>query len=146
MTVGRIAGIPISNRLGAYWSTALYNLGGALFLGICWAVNSFAGDIVLLALVGFAIGPVFRALPHARVLTLAAIAALWVAQRLPLRQHQTWANATHISAAAGTAIWPFVTGAISDAHGIWSMMPTLMALIGLTLLLWALVWPYSKSA
>lgn len=70
------------------------------------------------------------------------VVALSIAQMLPKRSHPLWASLSHVAAVAGQALWPFITGAIADEHGISAMMPTMLALMGATLATWAAAYPF----
>lgn len=39
----------------------------------------------------------------------------------------------------GSALLPFITGAISERHGVWTLQPFMIALMGFSLVIWFFV-------
>lgn len=39
----------------------------------------------------------------------------------------------------GSAIMPFITGGIAQRHGVWILQPLMVAFMGASLILWALI-------
>ncbi|KAK0477338.1 MFS general substrate transporter [Armillaria novae-zelandiae] len=94
---------------------------------VIWFVPSLIADGIAVALVGLVLGPTYPLLmSHAgRVLPqwLLSGAVGWIAG---LGQ-------------AGSALFPFMTGAVANAAGIDTMPPLLVGFLGLSVAMWALV-------
>ncbi|KAF9558507.1 MFS general substrate transporter [Agrocybe pediades] len=127
LTVGRVALIWVNQFVGerrVMYIYALLSIGLEL---IIWLVPSLIGNAVAISIVGVLLGPMFpivinqasRVIPR-KILT-ASIG--WIAS----------------FGQAGSAVFPFMTGAVAQKHGIHSLQPMLIAMMGFMTILWALV-------
>ncbi|PIL23352.1 MFS general substrate transporter [Ganoderma sinense ZZ0214-1] len=127
LMVGRIALLPVSKWIGERRVVFVYILAVIALEFIVWFVpNLFAGAISI-SFVGFFLGPIFPILMnHAgRVLPPDCISGAigWTG---------SWG-------AAGAAVFPFITGAISSKAGIGALLPVLIAMASVLFVVWACV-------
>lgn len=92
-----------------------------------WTVRSFIGDAVAYAFVGVALGPMYP-------IVMMVIVAI-IPQELQGGAIGLVASLGQV----GSAMLPFITGAISQHTGVWVLQPLMVALLGFSLLVWALV-------
>ncbi|KAK1223948.1 hypothetical protein PQX77_013169 [Marasmius sp. AFHP31] len=127
LTVGRVALLWINTLLGERNAMFVY---AALSIGlelVVWLVPSLVGGAVAISIVGFLLGPMYpitmnhagRVLP--RWILTGAIG--WIAG----------------FGQAGSALFPFMTGALANKHGIKSLQPLLVAMMVAMTVLWAVV-------
>ncbi|KAH9003402.1 MFS general substrate transporter [Lactarius hatsudake] len=127
LTVGRVALLWVNKKIGertAIYVYALLTIGLEL---VVWLVPSLIGGAVAVSLVGVLLGPIYpivmneagRILP--RWLLTGCIG--WIAG----------------FGQTGSAILPFMTGAIASRTGIKSLHPLLVSMMGLLVALWACV-------
>ncbi|KAM5537672.1 hypothetical protein V8D89_008750 [Ganoderma adspersum] len=127
LMVGRIALLPVSKWIGERRVVFVYILAVFALEFVVWFVpNLFAGAISV-SFVGFFLGPIFPILMnHAgRILPPDCISGAigWTG---------SWG-------AAGAAVFPFITGAISSKAGIGALPPVLVAMAGVLFVIWACV-------
>jgi MFS family permease len=92
-----------------------------------WTTKSIIGNAVAFSFAGVALGPMY---PIVMVVVMDIIPA------------ELQSGAIGIIASigqVGSAILPFVTGGIAQAHGVWILQPLMVALMGLSLGLWFFV-------
>ncbi|KAJ8078953.1 hypothetical protein PM082_013237 [Marasmius tenuissimus] len=127
LMVGRVALLWINSLLGERNAMFLY-AGLAIGLElVIWLVPSLIGGAVAISIVGFLLGPMYpitmnhagRVLP--RWILTGAIG--WIAG----------------FGQAGSAFFPFVTGALANKYGIKSLQPLLVAMMVAMTILWAVV-------
>ncbi|KXN81657.1 Bypass of stop codon protein 6 [Leucoagaricus sp. SymC.cos] len=130
LMLGRILLLWVNRKvsLRIHRSVTRAHLGSAHRLElIVWLVPSLIGGAVAVSIVGLILGPMYPiAMNHAgRVLPkwLLTGSIGWIAG----------------FGQAGSAAFPFITGAISSKHGIRSLQPLLIAMMGCMMLLWYLV-------
>ncbi|PVF93670.1 MFS general substrate transporter [Serendipita vermifera] len=132
LMVGSVALLWVNKKMGERQVIFIY-IGLAIGLElVIWLVPSFIGNAVTVSLIGLLLGPVYplcishtgRVLPR-KILT-GSIG--WIAG----------------FGQAGSAILPFMTGALANKYGIKSLQPLLVAMMGFMTLLWALVPGHSK--
>ncbi|KAI9438606.1 MFS general substrate transporter [Lactarius indigo] len=127
LTVGRVALLWVNKKIGermAIFVYALLTIGLEL---VVWLVPSLIGGAVAVSLVGVLLGPIYpivmneagRILP--RWLLTGCIG--WIAG----------------FGQTGSAVLPFMTGAIASRTGIKSLHPLLVSMMGLLVALWACV-------
>ncbi|KAJ7778299.1 MFS general substrate transporter [Mycena metata] len=121
--VGRLALLWLNKKIGERRVLYLYV---ALAMGlefIVWFVPSFIGGAVAVSLVGLFLGPMYPLIMNAVGRTVPSGSIGWIAG---LGQ-------------TGSAILPFVTGAIASKTGIRTLQPLLISLMAMFPVLWALV-------
>ncbi|PVF93671.1 MFS general substrate transporter [Serendipita vermifera] len=132
LTLGRVALLWINKKVGERRVVFIY---AALAIGlelVIWLVPSFIGTAVAVSLVGVLLGPMYPlCINHAgRVLPRKILTGSigWVAG----------------FGQAGSAVLPFMTGALANKYGIKSLQPLLVAMMGFMTLLWAFIPGHSK--
>ncbi|TFK72081.1 MFS general substrate transporter [Pluteus cervinus] len=127
LTVGRIALLWVNRKLGGRRAIALYGLLAIVFELILWLVPSQISTIISVTIIGILLGPIFPlAMNHAgRVLPkwLLTSSIGWIAG----------------FGQAGSALLPFMTGAISSKWGIQSLQPLLVIMMVIMIGVWAIV-------
>ncbi|KAJ3800932.1 MFS general substrate transporter [Lentinula aff. detonsa] len=127
LMIGRIALLWVNQKIGERRVLYIYS---ALAIGlevVIWLVPSLIGDGVAIAIVGMLLGPMYpitmnhtgRVLP--RWLLTGSIG--WIAG----------------FGQAGSAVFPFMTGALASKFGIKSLQPLLVSMMVSMTILWALV-------
>ncbi|KAJ7485283.1 major facilitator superfamily domain-containing protein, partial [Mycena latifolia] len=127
LMTGRIALLWLNQKIGERRVLYLYSVLAIGLELVVWLVPSLIGDAVAVSLVGVLLGPIFpitmnhagRVLP--RWLLTGSIG--WIAG----------------FGQAGSAVFPFMTGAIATKTGIKALQPLLISMMSFMLILWALV-------
>jgi len=127
LTVGRVCLLWVNKKLGERLAIFVYALLALCLELVVWFVPSLIGGAVAVSLVGVLLGPIYpivmneagRILP--RWLLTGCIG--WIAG----------------FGQTGSAILPFMTGAIASKTGIKSLQPLLVSMMGLLVVLWACV-------
>jgi len=127
LTAGRVGLLWVNKKLGERVAIYVYALVAIGLELVVWLVPSLIGGAVAVSLVGVLLGPIYpivmnnagRVLPR-RLLT-GCIG--WIAG----------------FGQTGSAILPFITGAIASKAGIKSLQPLLVSMMGLLVVLWACV-------
>ncbi|KAF9074976.1 major facilitator superfamily domain-containing protein [Rhodocollybia butyracea] len=125
--LGRIILIPLNKWLGDRLAMSLYILLAIGLEIIVWFVPSLIGDAVAVSLVGLFFGPIF---PIA-LSTSRKIIPRWI-----FTGAIGWITGI---GQAGSAAIPFITGALSDAVGIRSLQPLLVAMMATMIGMWFVV-------
>ncbi|KAJ7269887.1 major facilitator superfamily domain-containing protein [Mycena rebaudengoi] len=127
LMIGRVALLWVNQKIGEHRVLYLYAFLAIGLELIVWLVPSLIGGAVAVALVGVFLGPMYpilmnragRALPR------------WL-----LSGSIGWIGGF---GQAGSAFFPFVTGAIASKTGIRSVQPLLISLMAMFPVIWALV-------
>ncbi|ETW78487.1 hypothetical protein HETIRDRAFT_460335 [Heterobasidion irregulare TC 32-1] len=127
LTLGRVALLWVNEKVGERRVIFIYVLLAIALELVVWFVPSLIGGAVAVSLVGVLLGPIYpivmneagRILP--RWLLTGSIG--WIAG----------------FGQTGSAILPFMTGAIANKAGIQSLQPLLVSMMALLFVLWALV-------
>ncbi|KAG6812458.1 hypothetical protein H0H92_002723 [Tricholoma furcatifolium] len=132
LMTGRVVLLWVNEKIGERRVVFLYAL---LVLGleiVIWLVPSLIGNAVAVSIVGLLLGPMYPiAMNHA-----ARVLPRWI-----LTGSIGWIAGF---GQTGSAILPFITGAISTKYGIKTMQPFLVAMVGLMTALWAIVPGYRR--
>nr|GAT55002.1 predicted protein [Mycena chlorophos] len=127
LMLGRLLLLPVNKLLGPNRAVYLY---GALCIGlelIIWLVPSFLGSAISVAFVGTLLGPLYPiAMGHAARTFHPAL----------LTGSISWVSGV---ATAGSAVFPFIAGAIAGKAGIRSLEPVVVGMLTGMLVLWAWV-------
>ncbi|KAG1823599.1 MFS general substrate transporter [Suillus subaureus] len=126
LMTGRLALLWFNEKIGERLALFIYAVLAIIFELVVWFVPSLVGDAVVVCVVGVLLGPMYpiamnhtgRVLP--RWLLTGAIG--WIAG----------------VGQAGSALVPFMVGAIAQKSGIKSLQPVLVGILGLMTILWAL--------
>lgn len=127
LMVGRVALLWFNEKIGERLALFIYAVLAIGFELIVWFVPSLVGDAVAVCVIGVLLGPMYpivmnhagRVLP--RWLLTGAIG--WIAG----------------VGQAGSALIPFMVGAVAQSSGIKTMQPVLISILGLMTALWVLV-------
>ncbi|QRV86355.1 major facilitator superfamily transporter [Ceratobasidium sp. AG-Ba] len=107
--------------------TEIDGLGIALLMTVLvWKVPSFVGNAFCTAIIGFVLGPIFPT-----SLSLAT-------KLLPAEIHMTALATMSSFASIGSALYPFVTGAIANAKGVAVLQPVMLGILSVMAGLWCL--------
>ncbi|KAF8877279.1 MFS general substrate transporter [Infundibulicybe gibba] len=127
LMVGRIALLWLNKKIGERRAIYLYSFLAIGLELIVWFVPSLIGDAVAVSIVGMLLGPIFPvAMNHA-----AKVLPRWL-----LTGAIGWISGF---GQAGSAVIPFMTGALSSRFGIRSLQPLLVVMMSVMIILWALV-------
>ncbi|KAF9528584.1 major facilitator superfamily domain-containing protein [Crepidotus variabilis] len=124
LTVGRVLLLPLNRKIGEWRVLFLYTL---LAIGLeltIWFVPSLIGNAVAVSIVGMLLGPMYP---------IAMNQASRVLPRWILTGSIGWIGGF---GQAGSALLPFITGAISSARGIVSLQPLLISMMTIMMALW----------
>ncbi|MEV1201115.1 MFS transporter [Microbispora rosea] len=129
LTLGRFLISPIATRLGmtASGMTFLCLAGVTLSTMLAWLVPGSAMASVSFVLLGFWLGPIFPT-------TMAVAPRLTVARLVP-----TAIGLINGVSVVGGAVFPWLTGAIAQGVGAWTLPPFAVSLALLQLVIWWLV-------
>ncbi|GLB45221.1 putative related to tetracycline resistance proteins [Lyophyllum shimeji] len=127
LMTGRVALLWVNEKIGERLAIFVYAFLAIGLELIVWLVPSLIGDAVAVSIVGVLLGPMYPiAMNHAgRVLPR------WI-----LTGSIGWIAGF---GQAGSAVLPFMTGAISSKFGIRSLQPLLVSMMGLMIIMWAIV-------
>ncbi|KIY67456.1 MFS general substrate transporter [Cylindrobasidium torrendii FP15055 ss-10] len=127
LTLGRVALLWVNKKVGERRVLFIYSILAIGLEIIVWRVPHLVGDAVAVSFVGFFLGPMYPIVMNhsSRILPpwILTGAIGWIAG---LGQ-------------AGSALFPFITGALAQKYGIESLQPLLIAMMGFMMVLWALV-------
>ncbi|KAF8992924.1 major facilitator superfamily domain-containing protein [Cyathus striatus] len=127
LTLGRVILLWVNEKVGERRVLYIYAFLAVGLELIVWLVPSLIGDAVAVSIIGVLLGPMYPiAMNHAgRILPAWILTASigWIAG----------------FGQAGSAVLPFMTGAIANKHGIKSLHPLIVAMMGLMVVLWTLV-------
>ncbi|PFH48894.1 hypothetical protein AMATHDRAFT_148903 [Amanita thiersii Skay4041] len=124
LTLGRVALLWVNQKLGESRAVLVYVVLALGFQFIVWFVPSIIGDAIAIAFVGFFLGPMYPlAMNHC-----GQILPPWI-----ITNSIGWINAIGF---AGSALIPFITGAIAQRWGIQSLQPILVVMMCLMTIIW----------
>ncbi|KAI0032855.1 MFS general substrate transporter [Vararia minispora EC-137] len=127
LALGRVALLWLNSMVGERRVIFLYIILAIGLELVVWLVPSLVGGAVAVSIVGLLLGPVYPIIMNesSRILPRWLLTGCigWIAG---LGQ-------------AGSAVLPFMTGAIASGAGIQSLQPLLVSMMGLLMVLWALV-------
>lgn len=127
LMIGRLLLLWVNEKVGEWLVIFIYSLLAIGLELVVWLVPSLIGGGVAVSLVGVILGPFYP------------IAMNQAARILP-----AWLLTPSIGwiagfGQAGSAVLPFITGALAQSTGIGSLQPFLVSMMGLMMLLWAMV-------
>ncbi|KAI0716684.1 MFS general substrate transporter [Earliella scabrosa] len=127
LTIGRVALLWVNHKIGERRAIFLYGVLAIALELVVWLVPSLIGGAVAVSFVGVLLGPIYPiVMNHAgRVLPpwLLTGSIGWIAG----------------FGQAGSALLPFLTGALASKTGIKSLQPLLVSMMGFMIFLWAIV-------
>ncbi|THU92825.1 MFS general substrate transporter [Dendrothele bispora CBS 962.96] len=127
LTLGRVLLLPVNKMVGEQRVMFLYLGISIVLVLLIWLVPSLILSGVLISIIGFLIGPCYP---------ITMNAAGRVIPKNMLTGSIGWIAGF---GQAGSAVFPFITGAIGERWGIVRLMPLLLAMMIVTMILWALV-------
>ncbi|TEB34191.1 MFS general substrate transporter [Coprinellus micaceus] len=127
LTLGRVVLLPVNKWIGERRALYIYALLSLGLEFVIWFVPSLVGNAITVSFIGMLLGPMYP------------IAMNQASRILP-----SWLLTGSIGwiagfGQAGSALIPFMTGAISEKHGIKSLHPLLVAMMALMVILFALI-------
>ena len=126
ITVGRFVLGFVSPRIGEKLSIAVYILLAIALELVFWLVPEFIVSAVAVAFVGFFMGPIFPGV------------VIVATRLLPKNLHVAAIGfAAAFSMGGGGAVFPFMIGAIAQAKGVTVLQPILLAMLAVSLGIWA---------
>ncbi|PFH48891.1 hypothetical protein AMATHDRAFT_148904 [Amanita thiersii Skay4041] len=124
LTLGRVALLWLNQKLGESRAVLLYGIIALGLQFVVWFVPSIIGDAIAVAFIGFFLGPMYPlAMNHC-----GRILPPWI-----ITNSIGWINAIGFT---GSALIPFMTGAIAQRWGIQSLQPLLVIMMCITTILW----------
>jgi len=127
IAIGRLT-LPLLNIVvGERRIVFMYILVACGLQAASWAAKSFAATAIATALVGFVISTFYTVAIHT------------ASMLLPRRMHTSAMTLISSVGQSGSAIFPFVVGVISNKKGIWTMQPSIVALLVGQFICWSLV-------
>ncbi|KAF9051744.1 MFS general substrate transporter [Panaeolus papilionaceus] len=127
LTIGRVLLLWANKKVGEKRVVFLYALLSIGLEFVVWFVPSLIGNAVAVSIVGVLLGPMYAiAINHA-----SRILPRWI-----LTGSIGWIAGF---GQAGSAVLPFMTGAIAEKHGLHSLQPLLVSMMGFMMVLWFLV-------
>ncbi len=127
LTAGRVVLGFVTGRIGEKLAITLYLLLSIALQLMYWLVPSFVASAVLVAFLGFFLGPLFPA------------AIVTATKLLPSDFHVSAIGFAAAFGGGGAAILPFVVGAIAQSKGVQVLQPIVLAALVFILLVWWLL-------
>ncbi|KAF9555665.1 MFS general substrate transporter [Agrocybe pediades] len=127
ITIGRVLLLWVNKKVGSRRVLFIYAILSIGLEFIIWFVPSLIGDAVAVSLIGIFFGPMFP---------LIMDQATRIIPRFILTGSIGWISGI---AQTGSALLPFITGAVAEKHGISSLQPLLIGMMGIMTCLWAIV-------
>jgi len=127
LTLGRVALLWVNERIGERLVIFIYIILSIGFELIVWLVPSLVGGALAVSLVGFVFGPIYPILMNES----SRLIPPWL-----LTGSIGWIGGFGF---AGSALFPFLTGALASRFGIQSLQPFLVVLMAVMFGIWALV-------
>lgn len=94
---------------------------------VVWTVYSIVGNAIAYAFAGVALGPMYP------------IVMMIVVDTIPPALQSGAIGIIASIGQVGSAIMPFITGGIAEGHGVWILQPLMIALMGVSLVVWFFV-------
>ncbi|WWC85360.1 uncharacterized protein L201_000223 [Kwoniella dendrophila CBS 6074] len=133
LVIGRVVLIPVTRKFGNYYSTYAYS-GLMLLLSIViWFTHSIIGNAICFSIMGIFLGPMYPIVMNA------------VVENLPGELQGGTIGWVASMGQAGSAIMPFMAGAISEKHGVWILQPFTVASMVAVIFSWFLVTQTSRQ-
>ncbi|WVF70033.1 hypothetical protein IAT40_004820 [Kwoniella sp. CBS 6097] len=127
LTVGRVILIPVTNKIGNHMSIYIYSVLTIVLTLIIWFTKTIIGNAVCFSLVGILLGPMYPIVMNV------------IVEMIPPEIQGGTIGWCASLGQAGSAILPFVTGAIAEKYGVWVLQPLTVALMGASIIIWFFV-------
>ncbi|KAF4612446.1 hypothetical protein D9613_003977 [Agrocybe pediades] len=112
LTVGRILLLWVNSKIGERLVVFIYAFLALSLEFVVWFVPSLIGDAIAVSIVGLLLGPMFPIIMNQ---------SKHIIPRRILTASIGWISGL---GQAGSALFPFITGALAEKHGIKSLQPT----------------------
>jgi len=127
LTLGRVLLLWVNKKIGPKYVVIMYCLLCIALEIVIWFVRSIIGDAVSVSLVGLLLGPIYPIIMNvgSRILPRSLLAGSigWIAS----------------FGQVGSALFPFITGALSQHFGVQVLEPILVGMLALLIILWSMV-------
>ncbi|WWD22161.1 hypothetical protein CI109_106650 [Kwoniella shandongensis] len=133
ITIGRIILIPVTHKLGHHLSIWVYSIFAIVLSVIIWVTHSIVANSICFSLVGVFLGPLYPIVMNV------------VAEIIPGELQGGSIGWIASLGQAGSAMMPFIAGAISERYGVWILQPVTIAFLAFSLVLWFFVTRASPS-
>ncbi|KAJ7778300.1 MFS general substrate transporter [Mycena metata] len=127
LMTGRIALLWLNQKIGERRVLFIYSVLAIGLEVVVWKVPSLIGDAVAVSIVGVLLGPIYPIVMN----VAGRVLPRWI-----LTGSIGWIAGT---GQAGSALFPFITGAIASKTGIKALQPLLISMMSLMVVLWAFV-------
>ncbi|KAJ7185624.1 major facilitator superfamily domain-containing protein [Mycena filopes] len=127
LMTGRIALLWLNQKIGERRVLYIYSILAIALEVVVWRVPSLIGDAVAVSIVGVLLGPIYPIVMN----YAGRVIPRWI-----LTGSIGWIAGF---GQAGSAVFPFITGAIASKTGIKALQPLLISMMSFMLLLWAFV-------
>lgn len=127
ITVGRLVLGFVNDRLGERVALMFYLGLAIVFELLFWLISQFVVSAVMVALLGFFIGPLFP------------VAMVVAAKLLPKHLHTAGIGFAAALGGGGAAVLPFVAGLIAQAKGVQTLQPFALSLLVVLTGLWLML-------
>ncbi|KAJ7033674.1 major facilitator superfamily domain-containing protein [Mycena alexandri] len=127
LMTGRIALLWLNQKIGERRVLFLYSVLAIGLEVVVWKVPSLIGDAVAVSIVGVLLGPIYPIVMNVS----GRVLPRWI-----LTGSIGWIAGF---GQAGSALFPFITGAIASKTGIKALQPLLISMMSLMVVLWAFV-------
>ncbi|KAJ5990162.1 hypothetical protein N7499_010689 [Penicillium canescens] len=127
ITIGRFVLGFVSPRIGEKLSIAIYLLLAITLELVFWLVPEFIVSAVAVAFVGFFMGTIFPGV------------VIVMTRLLPRNLHVAAIGFAAAFSMGGGAVFPFMIGAIAQAKGVVVLQPILLAMLAVSLGIWAML-------
>jgi len=127
MMIGRVALLWLNEKIGEHTALLGYAACAIGLEFIVWFAPSLVGDAVTVAIIGVLLGPMYP------------IAMNHGARVFPRRLQTGAMGFVAGSGQAGSALVPFMAGAIASKAGIAALQPVLVGILGFMTVIWVLV-------
>ncbi|CAE6389133.1 unnamed protein product [Rhizoctonia solani] len=127
LMLGRVALLWVNNKIGECRVIYLYSILAIGLELVIWLVPDIIGNAVAVSFVGMLLGPMFP--------IILKVTSGLVPKRV-LTGCIGWISS---SGQVGSAVFPFMTGALAQKHGVKVLQPMLVGMIGALIVLWTLV-------
>lgn len=127
LTSSRVMLLPITALLTEKIAVTLYAVIALVMQVIVWISPSFTVNLIAVAACGFVMGPIYP------------ITVSLVTKATPRGYHPGALSLMGCVGQSGSAMFPFVVGALADKYSIKVLQPVLVTMFGTMALLWQLV-------
>ncbi|KAG8931624.1 hypothetical protein FRC02_002446 [Tulasnella sp. 418] len=127
LTLGRVLLLWVNKKIGEKRVIYIYSVLAIALELVVWLVPNLIGNAVAVSIVGMLLGPFYPICMN--------VASSLLPQSI-LAGSIGWIAGF---GQAGSAVFPFMTGAMASKHGVKVLQPLIVAMLGLQIVLWALV-------